>query len=289
MTARQPFTRLCQQLARGPLAARVDLHIHTNFSDGSYSPAEVVNLAKRGGLPALAITDHDTIAGLNPARQAAGTTLEVIAGIEISSQFQGRSLHLLGYFFQPDYLGLTTLLARLREQRWQRFQEMVERLARQGIVLETSALQAKAHVLGRRHLAELLVKAGRVASLRAAFNRYLDESGRVYVPHGDLPVADAIRVVREAAGVAAWAHPNYDCTRESLAGLRDQGLQAVEVDWPSCRPARARQLRSWAGELNLAVTGGSDCHGPDNPLRSVGAGGITLPELERLRELAGPF
>jgi predicted metal-dependent phosphoesterase TrpH len=285
MTARQPFTKLCQQLARSWRAARVDLHIHTTCSDGAYTPVEVVDLARRSGLPALAITDHDTIDALAPACLAAGTALEVVPGIEITSQFQDRSLHLLGFFFRTEDPGLTGLLSRLREHRRHRFREMLVRLARQGVVL-TVPNEGTFGSLGRRHVAELLVRAGYAATVRQAFVRYLGDDGRVHVPHFELPVEEAIGVVRGAGGVAAWAHPSYDCTRETLTGLRAKGLQALEVEWPSCRRSRSRELRAWAAELDLAVAGGSDCHGPGNHLRAVGAHGITVDELERLRSLA---
>ena len=286
MAARQPFTTLCQQLARRRLSARVDLHIHTTFSDGAYTPAEVVDLARRSGLPALAITDHDTIAGIEPARGAAKDWLEIISGVEITCQFQNEPFHLLGYFFREENQSLSELLNRIHEHRRQRFGEMMERLGKLGIRLPAGALPEQPHcAMGRRHLAELLVKAGQAGTVREAFFRYLRDEGPVAVPHLAVPIAQAIAVLRGAGGVAAWAHPPYDCTRESLLLLRQLGLQAVEVDFPSCRPGQSKELRNWARELRLLITGGSDCHGPG--LRSVGSGGISMAELENLREMGG--
>jgi 3',5'-nucleoside bisphosphate phosphatase len=138
-------------------------------------------------------------------------------------------------------------------------------------------------VLGRRNLAEFLVRARWAGSVREAFARYLGDQGRVVVPKLRLNVAEAIRRVRGAGGVAAWAHPSYDCTRESLTELRHLGLGAVEVEFPGVRAARARLLRGLAAELGLAVTAGSDCHGPGQASRGVGACSVTLSELERLR------
>jgi predicted metal-dependent phosphoesterase TrpH len=284
MAARQPFTALCQQLARRSLCARVDLHIHTTFSDGTYTPAEVVDLARRCGLPAVAITDHDTVAGIEPARQAARDVLEVIPGVEITCQFQGQPCHLLGYFFRQDDKSLSDLLKRIHDHRRQRFREMRDRLGKLGVKLAGPELEAKHITLGRRHLADMLVNKGHAGSVREAFLRYLGDGGPVAVPHLAVPVAEAIAVLRGGGGVAAWAHPPYDCTKESLFALREKGLQAVEVDFPSCRPSRSKELRVWAKELGLAVTGGSDCHGPG--LHSVGSGGITVEELTRIREIA---
>ncbi len=286
MTARQPFTSLCQQLARPCLADRVDLHLHTNHSDGFYTPAQVVDLARRSGLPAVAITDHDTIDGVEPARAAAQNQLEVISGVELTTHFQGREQHLLGYFFRLDDLALNTALAQLRRKRAERFLEMVDRLRGCGVVLEPADLPGadQQAALGRRHLAELLVRQRRAGTVQQAFRRYLGDHGRVHVPNPGLPMAEAIWLVRNAGGVAAWAHPAYDGAREILIELRCLGLQAVEVEYPSCQRRRGQELRHWARELDLAITGGSDCHGPAPANRTIGAFGITWQELERLQE-----
>src|SRR5438105_6809004 len=127
MPGGQPFTSLCQQLARPKLAGRVDLHLHTTASDGAYTPGEIVDLARRSGLAALAITDHDILEGIGPARQAAGEHLEVIAGVEVTAEFRGHELHLLGFFFRPDDEALNRALASLRRDRIDRFHDMVER------------------------------------------------------------------------------------------------------------------------------------------------------------------
>jgi len=248
-------------------------------------------LARRSGLAAVAITDHDTLSGVAPAQAAAGRELEVIAGVEITAEFLGRELHLLAYFVRLDDAPLRAALDSLQAHRVGRFWDMVERLRDCGVSLDEQALRHQAGeafgtaTLGRRHLAELLVRARRAGSVREAFARYLHDGGRAVVPKLRLPVAQAIGQVRGAGGVAAWAHPSYDCTRESLADLRNLGLQALEADYPNCRPARGRQLRRWAGELGLAVTAGSDCHGPGHPRRAVGACSVGPHELEALRRL----
>ncbi|MBV9124318.1 MAG: PHP domain-containing protein [Planctomycetes bacterium] len=289
MPARQPFTALCRALAAPPSTQRVDLHLHTTFSDGLYSPAQVVDLGRRSGLAGLAITDHDTVAGLGPAREAAqGSGLEIIAGVEISAEYQGREFHLLGYFFRPEDATLQAALERLRRHRAERFQEMVERLRRCGVRLDEEDLpqHAEYETLGRRHLAELLVKHQRAGSIREAFARYLGDEGRATVPKLRLPVAEALALVRQAGGVASWAHPGSGCTWEDLAALGRLGLGAVEAVYPGYRPAQVRRLREWAAALGLAVTGGSDCHGPDPLSRTVGACTVTGAELEQLRHMA---
>jgi predicted metal-dependent phosphoesterase TrpH len=239
-------------------------------------------------LAAVALTDHDTVAGLAEAQEAAGRNLEIVAGVEITALWRGRGLHLLGYYFRPDDPGLRQRLEHLREQRRLRFMEMAERLRNLGAAVADAEVSAAVHsgALGRKHLAALLVKAGRVTSEREAFRRYLGDRGRLAGTVG-LPAADAVAVVRGAGGVVALAHPPYDCTRERLADLRGLGVQAVEVDFPASSPRRSRQLRTWAVELGLAITGGSDCHGPVPWQRSVGAHGVTVADLETLRLLAG--
>jgi predicted metal-dependent phosphoesterase TrpH len=288
MPARQPFTALCRTAARRPAAGRADLHLHSTHSDGSYTPAQVVELARRSGLGAVALTDHDTLSGLAEARAAAGSAVEVIAGAEITCEFRGKELHLLAYFVRPEDAALTAALRRLCEHRRRRFWDMVEGLRGHGVSFAEEELKAQAAAcsLGRRHLAELLVKARRAGSVREAFVRYLGDGGRVARPKLRLPVGQALALVRGAGGVAAWAHPPYDCTREALAELLGLGLAAVEAEHPATRPSRARQLRAWARELGLAVTGGSDCHGPDHPRRAVGACSVSADELEALRRLA---
>jgi predicted metal-dependent phosphoesterase TrpH len=288
MPAGQPFTSLCRQMAQPRLTGRVDLHLHTTASDGSYRPAEIVDLARRSGLSALAITDHDTLQGIEAARLAAGKHLEVVAGVEVTAEYRGKEFHLLGFFVRPKDEALGKALARLRHDRVERFREMVERLRLLGVRLEedVSASVAGTAALGRRHLAEMLVKAGRADTVRHAFQRYLSDRGRVSVAKRCLPVAEAVALVRGAGGVAAWAHPAPDCTRAALQELRGLGMQAVEVEYPSCRPRRRRELRRWAMELGMAISGGSDCHGPGLPHHAIGTCGISWEELEQLRKYA---
>jgi predicted metal-dependent phosphoesterase TrpH len=281
MPVRQPFTHLCQQLARGKYAGRADLHLHTTFSDGLYTPAEVVDLACRSGLAAIAITDHDTTGGVQAAREAAGARLEVIAGAEITTEHRGRELHLLAYFVDVADGPLESALRTIREGRVERFRVMIERLRECGVSVEEETGPAP-EALGRRHLAEMLVRQGKVGSVREAFARFLADGGRAVAPKKRLPVAEAIALVRQAGGVAAWAHPAYDGTQECLAELALLGLQGVEVEYPQAGRGRVQELRLWAAALNLVVTGGSDCHGPGR--RSIGARTISDQELDLLRQ-----
>ncbi|MHB1423426.1 MAG: PHP domain-containing protein [Gemmataceae bacterium] len=290
MPAGQPFTALCQLAARGPCTGRVDLHVHTTHSDGSYTPAQVVDLARRAGLAALAVTDHDTLGGVPAAREAAaGSGVEIVAGVEISAEYRQRELHLLGYFVALDHAGLNAVLEEIRRHRLERFRDMIARLRERGVFLDEAeqCVQGSPETLGRRHLAEMLVRARRVATVREAFARYLGDRGSVATPKKRLPVSEALALVREAGGVAAWAHPPYDCTREQLIELRALGLAAVEVEYPDFRRARTLELRDWARQLGLTATGGSDCHGPGR--RCVGSCTISAAEFAQLRHSAKLF
>jgi 3',5'-nucleoside bisphosphate phosphatase len=285
MPARQPFTALCQTAAQSPLAGRADLHLHTHHSDGVYSPQQLVELARRAGLAAIALTDHDTLAGLPDAKAAAkGTGLEVISGAEITAEYAGHELHLLGYFVREDDAALTSALARIRQRRVERYEEMVRRLRAAGVALDAQDRPAgpAPDAVGRRHLAQWLVRAGKVATVREAFARYLKDGSPAAAPKWRLPVAEAIGLVRAAGGVASWAHPPAAAPFEHFAELRRLGLSAIEVEFADVSRARNRQLRDFAGKLGLAVSGGSDCHGPGP--NEVGSCTISAAELERLRQ-----
>lgn len=301
MPAGQPFTQLCHQLAnlKPALAGPVDLHLHTTHSDGNYTPVDLVSLAVRSGLSAIAITDHDTISGVGPAQEAAGEQeLIVIPGVEISCEHHERELHLLAYFVDVNDPTLPAFLRVIQEDRESRFLEMLERLqalevdlvcerdgsrwqfrSGNGIVTERKVNGEVS--LGRRTLAELLVQHRQVSTIREAFHRYLADGGRADVPKTRVPVERAIEVAHHAGGVTSWAHPPDRATIVDIRELSELGLDAVEVSYPHFRPKRERELREWCQSLDMAVTGGSDCHGPGP--QAPGCRGITLVELQALQ------
>lgn len=303
MPKKQPFTHICQQLATlsRPSREKVDLHIHTTHSDGSYSPAEVVSLAERSGLAAIAITDHDTLSGVEPAQEAANASeLNVIAGVEISTEHWQQELHLLGYFVESDHEPLNRALEKIRQCRAERFLEMVDRLSLAGVQLEVVQYPQQWHIvsgsgetilknptggtsLGRRQLAQILVEHSKANTIREVFERYLSDSGIANVPKLLLPVGEAIGLVRQASGVTSLAHPFGQFNRTELEELQSLGLDAVEVEHPTFRPVRSRQLRAWASDLGMAVSGGSDCHGPGPVKRAIGIRGISVAELNALQ------
>jgi hypothetical protein len=211
----------------------------------------------------------------------------VIGGVEITTELGEHELHLLAYFVRPDSEplsnALSNALAQIRAHRIERYDEMVRRLQARGVVVGEDDGVPAPETLGRRHLAERLVRSGEVATVREAFARYLNDGAPAAAPKWRLPVAEAIALVRAAGGVTSWAHPPAGAPFEQFAQLRRFGLQAIEVEYPETRRARNRQLREYAGKLGLAISGGSDCHGPGP--RSVGCASISSEELERLRAL----
>lgn len=281
-----PFTRLCGRLAVLRNPGRADLHTHTRFSDGTHTPAGLIERAAKAGLMAVAVTDHDTTDGVEPARAAAGGRIEVVAGVEMTAEFRGAELHLLGYFVRPDDPDLSRALADLRAARRERLIEMARRLTALGPSVEAAVAAIPPDVsVGRRHLARILIDCGHSRSLHGAFAGWLGRPELTGVSKRRLPVAEAIALVRKAGGVASWAHPPAAADLRALEELRSFGLGAIECVYPWPNRAQETRLRQLARTAGLAVTGGSDSHDPDVPARAVGARAVTRDELARIREL----
>ena len=287
MPRRDPFTLLCGHLARLGHAPRADLHTHTTASDGEYTPSQVVALARHAGLCAVAITDHDTLTGVDQARESASEQLEVIPGVEISSRFADREVHLLGYFVRTDHAELNEALAAVCDQRRGRFRAFVTLLRAGGNSLpeDRVRLVEEASVsLGRRHVAGLLVACGHARTRTDAFHRFINPLMKGIQRKKLVPVEDAIALVHAAGGVASLAHPPADFTDDQFAELHGFGLDAVEVEYPWGRHSPVTRLRELASRLGFATSGGSDCHGPEPAHRRIGSHAITSDELSALRD-----
>ncbi len=290
MPRRSPFTRLCGRLAQLDAPARADLHTHTTASDGEYTASQVVAHARQAGLKAVAVTDHDTLAGVAEAREAGGDAIEVVPGVEISTAFAGREYHLLGYFVRVDHVELNAALARVCESRRARFREVVALLPERGVFVpeDRVRLVEEATVsLGRRHVAGLVVACGAARTRTEAFHRFVNPLVRKVPPKALVPIEDAILLVHAAGGVASLAHPPADITDEQLETLRGFGLDALEAVYPWGRSSPAARLRETAARIGFAISGGSDCHGPDPAHRRVGSCAITSDELSALRDRIG--
>lgn len=267
-------------------AGSADLHVHTTHSDGACAPGEVVRAAAAHGLAALAITDHDTLSALVVARpEAERLGVELVAGIELTAERDGREVHLLGHFVRDDDPDLAAAVARLREARAARLEALVARLAELGLSVDLPALRRAfpRATLGRRHLADWLARSGQVATPREAFARYLGDDGPAQVPKPRLPWAGAIALIRGAGGVAGLAHPPRDLRESALAGLVEAGLGSIEVDGPGIGAGRSRRLRAWAERFGLVPVAGSDFHAPGRPGAWVGSIATPAADLARLR------
>ncbi len=289
MPRRSPFTTLCGQLARLTRPQKADLHIHTTASDGDYTPSQVVALARQAGLSAAAITDHDTLAAVQEAQDAAGDQLEIIAGVEISAVYAGREVHLLGYFIRLDHDELNARLSCVCESRRERFGDYIAQLAQRGYQLpfdRVKLIEENSPSLGRRHVAGLLIAVGIARNQTEAFHRFLGPLGKHVRPKQLVPVDEAIQLVVAAGGVASLAHPP-ELLESDFQLLASCGLGAVEVDYPGSNRTASIRMRELANRLGLAVTGGSDCHGAHPAHRRIGSHGISVDELHRLRNLCG--
>ena len=283
------YTLAASRLARLAQPQRADLHAHTTASDGEFTPSQLVAHARVAKLCAVAVTDHDTLAGVEEAQTAAGPTLELIPGVEISAAFAGREVHLLGLFVRTDHDGLLSALATACEARRKRFRSFVALLRDRGLNLpddRVRLVEAASVSLGRRHVAGLLVTCGHAATRTEAFHRYVNRIAGAVAPKVLIPVEEAIRLVRDAGGVSSLAHPPADLTDEHFGRLRDAGLNAVEAAYPWGRKSSEKRLREVAGRFRFAVSGGSDCHGPEPAHRRIGSHAISSDELAALRECA---
>ena len=274
-------------------STQVDLHTHSTYSDGLLSPAALIAEAAARGVRFLALTDHDTVAGVAEAREAGDRSgVEIIPGVELSAALaHGEEVHLLGYFVDvadPALLAGLATYARAREERMER---MLDRLRRVGAPVDPDRVRVIAGhgTVGRPHLARALAEAGHAADVSDAFARYVGSGRPAFVPRPRVDPRDAIALVRAAGGVPVLAHPYSAGGVESvLDRLVPAGLAGLEVDYGEYTPAERDVLRRIAARRGLIATGGSDYHGPDarRSGRELGAAPVPLAAVEALRAAA---
>jgi 3',5'-nucleoside bisphosphate phosphatase len=259
----------------------IDLHSHTDRSDGTFTPGELVAEAVRVGLRALAITDHDTFAGYDaavPYAREAG--LELICGIELSTRYQGASVHLLGYFpVTPPSEELRSWLQWVLDMRRDRNIRLIAKLQSLGLDITLEEVEKLGRTLtARPHFAQVLVKKGYVKDLQHAFDLYLDESAQGFVQRREVPMDEALERILGSGGVPSLAHPVRIAKNnwEKLAGYVDdlagQGMRAIEVYHSDHSPENVSYYASLAERFSLGMTGGSDFHGANKPHISLGTG-----------------
>ena len=267
-----------------------DLHVHTSESDGTLTPKQLVREALSRGLSAIAIVDHDTVGGIPEAEVAAqGADLEVIAGIELTAQYEGQEIHILGYFLDLQNKALLEKLNLVQLNRIERVHKIVNNLEQQGVKLNAQDvfdISGKGTV-GRMHIARALVKGGWVTTTAEAFRKYIGDKSPAYVLGFSLSPVEAINLIKGAGGVAVLAHPYILHDDALITELAGYGLQGIEVYYPEHSQSMVNFYLDLARKLNLLVTGGSDFHGSVKPDIKLGTIKIPIELVEKLRQVRG--
>jgi predicted metal-dependent phosphoesterase TrpH len=271
----------------------IDLHLHTTASDGRCGPMELVRRARDAGVTALSVTDHDTVAALAEVRAlCAAHGIEFVSGIEVTSVWEGRDVHVLGYFFDEQSPAFEEFLIARRRERVARIRAMAARLGALGAPIEIAPIVEAAavrpdHSVGRPQIARALVSAGHTADTREAFDRLIGEGRPAFVPRtGPLP-AEVVALIARAGGIASLAHPGLLGRDDLIPDLARRGLAAIEA-YHSEHPAEAiERYRALARAYGLAISGGSDYHGEGERDRSPGTPALPREDFETLKARAG--
>jgi predicted metal-dependent phosphoesterase TrpH len=269
--------------------AFADLHLHSRFSDGTYGPEELAEQARRYGLAAIALTDHDSVEGCPGTAQACeAAAIEFIPGIELTAEQEGNELHILGYCMDTQNPRLLTEIARFQAVRQNRIREMVERLNRMSVPLSADAVFALANCRapGRPHVARALVAAGLCQSLDEAFERFLKKNRPAWVPKFKMSGEKAIELIHQAGGVAVLAHPGLNRTDEVIPSMVEAGMDGIECFHTKHSTVTTERYMERANRFHLLVTGGSDCHGKNKGKPLIGTVKVPYQYVEKLKARA---
>ena len=277
---------------------KIDLHVHTNKSDGTFSPSEAVNYAHSIGLQAIAITDHDTVAGIDPAiAHAKKYNLEIVPGIEISAEWteekEELEIHMLGYFIDWRSQDFQKRLEDLSVMRIKRTERIIDKLRGHNISIDMEDVLAFApstEAVGRLHIAQAMLKEGGVSSINQAFDRYIGNNKPCYAPKYQLDPEGAVQIIKEIGGIAVIAHPGLlklDFATNLIHRLVKSGLDGIEVYYPEHRKEAITRLEGIAREHNLLLTGGTDCHGLAKNRILMGTLDIPYELLDKMKEKRG--
>lgn len=267
-----------------------DLHAHTTASDGTLKPRELVELAKQNGLAAVAVTDHDTTGGLQEAQQTGRELgVEVVPGIELSTEFEGKEVHVLGYFYDPNNEELLELTEKMRDDRVNRMDKMIVKLNEAGLVItrEEVVAEAQGGAIGRPHIARILIRKGYVENIPEAFNKYLASGRPGYVDRMKLKPEEAVEVIKRAGGSAVVAHPGLFDKDYLFNTLVPLGLVGIEAYHPDHSEEKRCHYEELAKRHGLIITGGSDFHGAGAEHRGdLGSVHVSVDVVGQLREKA---
>ena len=264
-----------------------DLHLHTSFSDGTFSPEELVLEAQKAGLCCIALTDHDTVEGCaRAAAAAAAVRMEFIPALELTAEHDDTELHVLGYFVDVQNARLLGEIARFQIWRQDRIHQMVARINAMGVPLQADSVFALANCRspGRPHVARAMAKAGLVRNLDEAFERFLKKGRPAWVPKARISALDAIELVHQAGGLAVMAHPGLNRTDEVIPALVEYGLDGIECFHTKHSTIMSERYLEIADHHRLLITGGSDCHGFSKNKPLIGTVKLPYPQVEKMKE-----
>lgn len=258
----------------------IDLHVHSNASDGTFTPTELVAEAKRAGLSAFALTDHDTTAGIPEAvRAAEACGMELIPGVELSTEYEGVEIHVLGLYIDIENAVLQKQMADFRQSRDNRNVVMLEKLRAEGFDITQEALEAcfPDAVITRAHIARYLLEKGYIPDMKTAFTKYIGDRGRCYVGRPKITPTDAVDYIMAAGGTAILAHPvtysiSYVQLQRMLHEMKAHGLSGMEAIYSENTAADEMVMKRIAREEGLLISGGSDFHGTNKPDIRLGVG-----------------
>jgi predicted metal-dependent phosphoesterase TrpH len=262
-----------------------DLHLHTRFSDGTFSPEELVAQAVKHGLAAIALTDHDTVEGCAiAARECEAAGIGFITGTELTAEHDDTEVHLLGYFLDTRNERLLVEINKFQTVRQQRIHEMVARINELGVPLQLETVFALANCKspGRPHVARALVKEGLIKSLDEAFERFLKKGRPAWVPKARMSALESIELIHQAGGLAVMAHPGLNRTDEIIPGLVKADLDGIECFHTKHSTAMSERYLEIADQYHLLVTGGSDCHGYSKGKPLIGTVKLPYDHVERM-------
>jgi 3',5'-nucleoside bisphosphate phosphatase len=271
------------------MAGYIDLHMHTNRSDGSSTPDELLEIVRTKSLTAFAVTDHDTVAGYRAVKALLREgDPELIPGVELSVTVGEDDVHMLAYLFDSDDADLNVVLADFQDQRAERGRKIVERLNSLGLRLpfEEVLVTTGGSVIGRPHIAHTMHRLKLVGGYQEAFDRYIHRGGPAYVPKKVLPPKETIDLVHRAGGITVLAHPFIDDMAKHVELLASLGLDGIEVHHSAHSRDDERRLEKIAGRHNLLFSGGSDFHGREGRYGMIGSQKVPADYLEKMKEKA---
>ena len=265
----------------------IDMHVHSSASDGTFSPDALMEEARRAGLRAMALTDHDTMDGtVLAAETAKKLDIEFIPGVELSTDYLGCEIHVLGYYVSRDHPELKSMMEQFRDFRSSRNERMIKSLQEEGFTITMEALKKRApdSVLSRAHVAKYLVETGQVPDISSVFANYIGEGCRCYIQRPKISPVEAVNLIRGAGGLAVLAHPvmyklSDNDLNQMIQEMKDAGMCGIEAVYSENTPKDEAHFRDLTASFGLLVSGGSDFHGANKPdiKLGIGKGNLHIP------------